>query len=428
VNRYYYVWYGTSILYAPPMDLSTSPYIKASFSFRHHWWANYGGATGQDGYIEVSVDGGISYPYIIGEWHHNDPGEETASYTLDMNFAAGYSDVRFRLRIYNGNDWYWEVDDIVVEAAWGTLIWGLGDASGIVSIVNVEPTIHNGPTSGYLTESGIFDFVGYKILDPALWEKTEWFAYKWDFDDGTGSDWIYKGSLAPPKLDILVMHSWDSGQLGIVQPMLASLDIVGSVAYWDFFNTQTAPTLSYMLDFDVLMWASNWAWLASWWDALKRQMGDAMADYMDLQRGGVVTWMATYDLSIYYGDVFALVGRYMDDDYGAFETETYPFGDGSGLVVHYPDHPVMKGKYVVDELTSQLIHSGDCDATDGGLRLASWSDGGAAIGVKELANGMRSVNYGGFGQSSGDIACLMRNAIAWTFRLSPREYELLFET
>ncbi|MCK4443988.1 MAG: hypothetical protein KAW09_05560, partial [Thermoplasmata archaeon] len=382
----------------------------------HFWWANYGGATGQDGYIEVSLDGGASWPHILGEWHHNDPGQETASYEFDMSFAAGYSDVRFRLRIYNGNDWYWEVDNIVIEAAYGTPIWGLGEASGAVTIVNIEPTIHNGPTSGYLLESGIFDFVGYKILDPALWVPTEWFAYKWDFDDGTGSDWVYKGSLAPPSLDILIMHSWDSGQLGVVVPMLESLDLVGSVTLWDFFSTQTAPTLSYMLDFDVIMWASNWAWLAPWWTTLKRTMGDNMADYMDLGRGGVITWMATYDLSPYYGDVFALVGRYIDDDYGAFEQEGYNFGTGNlPPTIHYPDHPVMKGKYEVKTLTSHLIYSGDCDGIDGGLRLASWSDGGAAVGVKELGNGMRSVNYGGFGQSSGDIAGLMRNAIAWAF-------------
>jgi hypothetical protein len=410
---YYYNDYSTSYLYSPSIDLSTKPYGQATFSFNHYWWADWSGAT-QDGYVEVSIDGGVTWTSII-EFHHNDPGEETASYTVPMNFAAGEPDVRIRLRFVSGYDWTWHVDNILIEAAAGEQIWGLGEASGIVTIVNVEPTIHNGPTSGSLIESGIFDFVGYKILDPALWEPTEWFAYKWDFDDGTGSDWIYKGSLAPPQLDILVMHSWDGGQLGGVQSLLNSLDLVGYVEYWDFFSTQTAPSLSHMLNFDVLMWASNWAWLAGWWDALKRQMGDGMADYMDLQRGGIVTWMATYDLSSFYGNVFALTGRYIDDDYGAFEQITYPFGDGSLGEIHYPDHPVMNAKYTVTSLTSALIHSGPCPTTTGGLRLASWSDGGAAVGVKELANGMRSVNYGGFGQSSGDIAGLIRNAIAWVY-------------
>jgi hypothetical protein len=410
---YYYNDYSTSYLYSPSIDLSTKPYGQAQLSFNHYWWANWGGAT-QDGYIEVSIDGGVTWTAII-EFHHLDPSEETASYTVPMHFAAGEPDVRLRLRFVSGYDWTWHVDNLLLEAAAGEQVWGLGEASGIVTIVNVEPTIHNGPTSGHLFESGIFDFFGYKITDPALWEPTEWFAYKWDFDDGTGSDWIHKGSLAPPQLDILVMHSWDGGQLGIVQPMLESLDLVGTVEYWDFFSTQTAPSLSYMLDFDVLMWASNWAWLYSWWDALKRQMGDAMADYMDLQRGGVVTWMATYDLSSFYGNVFALVGRYIDDDYGAFEAITYPFGDGNLGDIHFPDHPVMKAKYTVESLTSGLIHSGPCPTTTGGLRLASWTDGGAAVGAKELANGMRSVNYGGFGQSSGDIAGLMRNAIAWVY-------------
>jgi hypothetical protein len=409
---YYYNDYSTSYLYSPSFDMSTKPYAQAALSFDHYWWADWSGAT-QDGYVEVSIDGGVTWTTII-EFHHNDPGEEVASHEANMHFAAGEPDVRIRLRFVSGFDWTWHVDNLVVEAAAGEPIWGLGEASGVVTIVNVEPTVHNGPTSGQMTESGVFDFFGYKIQDPALWEPTEWFAYQWDFDDGTGSDWIYKGSLAPPQLDILVMHSW-GGELSSFQNAFESLDLVGNVEYWDFFSTQSAPSLSYMLDFDVLVWASNWAWLAGWWTALKREMGDAMADYMDLQRGGVITMMATYDLSSFYGDVFALVGRYVDDDYGAFEQLIYPFGAGNLGEIHYPDHPVIKGKYEVQTLTSALIHSGNLDTTDGGTRLASWSDGGAAIGVKELANGMRSVNYGGFGDTSGDYSGFLRNALAWVY-------------
>jgi hypothetical protein len=142
-----------------------------------------------------------------------------------------------------------------------------------------------------------------------------------------------------------------------------------------------------------------------------------MADFMDQTQGGVITFMATYDYSIFYyppTDIFGLLGRYIDDDYGAFEKVYYPFGDGDLGTVYYPDHPVMQG---VDELRSSLIHSGDYSMTAGAVKLADWDDGNTAIGVKELPNGARSVNlgWGSFepGINMPDTETLITNAVRW---------------
>ena len=87
-----------------------------SLSFWHFWDADYSGAQ-QDGYVRGSIDGGATFPYLIDEFHHNDPGEETAVKYYDISsWANGQSDVMIRFDIYNDNDWYWRIDDFNVSA------------------------------------------------------------------------------------------------------------------------------------------------------------------------------------------------------------------------------------------------------------------------------------------------------------------------
>jgi hypothetical protein len=64
-----------------------------------------------------SIDGGESFPYLIDEFHHNDPAEETAVKTYDISsWADGQAEVMIRFDIYNDNDWYWRIDDFNVSA------------------------------------------------------------------------------------------------------------------------------------------------------------------------------------------------------------------------------------------------------------------------------------------------------------------------
>jgi hypothetical protein len=215
--------------------------------------------------------------------------------------------------------------------------------------------------------------------------------------------------------------SGNSGtNINALNSAITNSPLVGNLDHWNFFQQQSSPGLATMMNYDVVMFFSNYATFTSWYTTARTDIGNELADFQDAG-GGVITGMATYDLSSFYGDLFSLLGRYIDDDYGAFEKEVYPFGAGNLGDIHEPSHPVMED---IGGLSAQLIHSGDQDVTIGGggmaagmdgLRLASWTDGGAAIGVKELTNGARSVNYGGFAQTTGDYDQFIHNALAWSW-------------
>src|SRR3970282_1654650 len=145
-------------------------------------------------------------------------------------------------------------------------------------------------------------------------------------------------------------------------------------------------------------------------------IGDRLADYMDLTGRGVITLMATYDNSPFYGELFTLLGRYHEEDYGAFEKTQYIF-EAHGLgTVYQQNHPLMSA---VTQLSTPNIASGDYPLTARAQLIADWDNGNSAIGVKELPNGARSVNVGAFSGTSttamgGDAVRFLRNAITWS--------------
>jgi hypothetical protein len=109
-----YGYPNSGYLDSPVLDCSGKSGIN--LSFWHFWQANYGGAS-QDGYVRGSTDGGATFPYLIDEFHHNDPSEETAVKTHDISsWANNQEQVMIRFDIYNDNDWYWRIDDFNVTA------------------------------------------------------------------------------------------------------------------------------------------------------------------------------------------------------------------------------------------------------------------------------------------------------------------------
>jgi len=87
-----------------------------SLSFWHYWKADYSSGD-QDGYVRGSTDGGNTFPYLIDEFHHNDPSEETAVKEYDISsWADGQENIVIRFDVDNQNDWYWYVDDVNVTA------------------------------------------------------------------------------------------------------------------------------------------------------------------------------------------------------------------------------------------------------------------------------------------------------------------------
>ena len=432
---WYWYDYGENVhtLQGPSWDLSgvdlTSEVVRASLSWDQYWsaWYSdfYGSMAYQDGYVQVSTDNFATYE-VVKEFHDQDPREEQATYSVDLTGYAGASNFRVRFTIQGYLDGWWHVDNVDVYAEWGTPIHGLGSASTSIEVNNVAPQVYGGPTSGLTGEAIPFNFADYKVDDPTLWDpktgawnptSTEWFAYRWNFDDGTMSDWNYMGTLEVPKLKVLVFHTFSFGTGDAFFNFVRNIDVVGQVDQVDFLqmNPANLPTVDDMLGYDVIIFGTYYGTFSSSYDIARREIGNRLAEYMDMG-GGVITLMATYDNSPYYGDLFTLLGRYTDEDYGAFEKTTYPFGAAGLGTVYQSDHPVMRG---VTRLTSPAIHSGDYPLTAGAELLADWDDGNSAIGVKELSNGARSVNIGSFPWGvagypvGGDAAKLLRNAFTW---------------
>lgn len=98
-----------------------SPVINCSskagvtLSFWHYWLANYPNAT-QDGYVRGSIDGGVTFPYLIDEFHHNDPDGEIAVKSYSLEWADNQAEVVIRYDVYNMDDWYWAIDNFKIEA------------------------------------------------------------------------------------------------------------------------------------------------------------------------------------------------------------------------------------------------------------------------------------------------------------------------
>jgi hypothetical protein len=406
---------GESYLYSPMFDLSGAN--SATVSFRHYWWADYSGAS--QAYVEASIDGGLTYPYLIARFYGG-TNDGPAVRSFDSLDIAGSSTVMLRFHYHSADDYGWWIDDLVVSGTAGRLVWGLGEVWGQTAVANVPPTIVGGPAKGDFNEAVPFTIAGMVISDPAIMQPTEWFAYKMNFDDGTPTQWVYKGTLAPPKQDILIIHSQcysgDScAELMSIVNMLNSMDLVGSVTTFNFFSSLSAPDITYMEQFDVIMFMSNWAYYSyPPYDAARIVIGNNMAQYLDDHAGGIVTMMATYDISSGSGEIFSLLGRYIDQQYGPFKKEVYNFGNAYfPPTIHFPDHPVMKG---VGRVESNVIFSGDQKTTPGGIRLASWNSGGAAVGVKDINNdGRRSCAINAYtgGYAGAGAPTLMRNCIGW---------------
>jgi hypothetical protein len=380
------------------MDL-TAPIKRVTLKYTHSWQANDPTSPPprfQDGLVEVSSDD-FATSTLVAEYHHLAPATDQGTRTFDISQFAGVSNLRVRFSIRGFDDWWWHVDNVGVQTEWGTIVAGLGSGSTQITVNNVAPTIYGGPSSGLTNEATSFAFNGYKINDPTLWDPTtgawnpaptEWFAYRWNLDDGTMSPWLNTGTLEVPKLKVLVLNTLSFGTGDAFLNMIRGIDLVSQLDQVDFLYLapDQLPSLSTMLQYNAVIIATNYAIFSSTFDLTRRTIGDRLADYQDLG-GAVITFMATYDLSGSYGELFSLLGRYMDEDYGAFEKTTYLFQAAALGQVLQPDHPVMKG---ITRLTSPLISSGDYALTSGAQLLARWDDGNAAVGVKERPNGARS--------------------------------------
>ena len=98
---------------SPVLDCSGKQGI--TLSFWHDWKADYTSGD-QDGWVRGSVDGGNTFPYLIDEFHHNDPPQESGVKTYDLSWANNQDQVMLRFEVYNDNDWHWYIDDVNMSA------------------------------------------------------------------------------------------------------------------------------------------------------------------------------------------------------------------------------------------------------------------------------------------------------------------------
>ncbi|HEV8595568.1 MAG TPA: hypothetical protein VGR51_08580 [Thermoplasmata archaeon] len=429
---------GDSYLTTPSFDLTGFTALR--YDAYHNWAGDYPSGN-SNGYLQASIDGGATFPYELHAFHHNNPGR-FAGQLQELSFdVGGQSDVRLRYYYQSNDDWWWFFDNIVITGVVGRVINGLGSANGVVSIANVPPTMAGGFSNALRTEAQALEFGGFRIADPALMEPSEWFAYRFNMDDGSPSDWVYRGSLAPPKLSILIVHTiclgpinggcnaGGSGQYDQLRNALLGMDLVGQVDGFNFINypfLPTAPSLSLMMQYDVIIVATNWAYFSyAPFNLARQQVGDRLADYVDSGRGGVLSMMCVYCTSG-GNDLFSIRGRYMDDLYGPFKRANYVFPGASGINVlsQGQDHDIMVG--VGSDVGSSFIHDGkDPIAVGGnnaaagttGVLLAEWAaDGNTAVGVKELNNGVHTVHFGGWHAPVGaDWRQLVRNMIGFAY-------------
>ena len=100
---------------SPVLDCSGKSGI--TLSFYNYWKADYTSGD-QDGYVRGSIDGGSTFPYLIDEFHHNDPPlDDEVKYYDISSWADGQAQVMVRYDAWNDNDWYWYIDDFIVNAA-----------------------------------------------------------------------------------------------------------------------------------------------------------------------------------------------------------------------------------------------------------------------------------------------------------------------
>ncbi|HEV8593970.1 MAG TPA: DUF4082 domain-containing protein [Thermoplasmata archaeon] len=410
------------------------------------------GQTFDQRWVELSTNNGGSWTIV--PW--GPAGSTTAlsrsyqrwyRYTFDISAYSTASSLLVRFRFNSGDSVLnafrgWFIDDVRIGSPVPpNVVNGVGSADGSVTIANVPPLIGGGFADAFRLEGQTLEFKGFTIQDPALFEPTEQFSWAMDLGDGSplvDGGWHNLGSLAPRRSSVLVIHTLCNVGLGGgcpffqgLQTALLASDTVSSVAGWNYIDNNgaggipTAPALSLMLQFDVIIVSTNFAYLAfPPFNLARQQVGDRLADYVDAGRGGVLTTMAVYDVSATAGDVFSLLGRYIEDDYGAFEKTTYDFVAFTALgVVYDSEHPLFDG--VGTAVATITISPGDMPVTASGrgqasgvagTLLADWPDGGSAIGAKELLNGERTAHIGVFwpsGPAGSGGARLLRNAIGW---------------
>jgi len=416
------------ILRSPSIDLSavdlTADFYSVTYSATHNWQAN--GVPGppgcvapptrptvyQAGWIEASNDG-FGSSTLLRFWEHLNPGVFTGTLAFDITaLAAGQTNVQIQYRMLQCDDVWWWLDNFLVSATWGSVIDGLGEEVVDPPVLNVEPVALNLPVGANGPEAGLYTFSGIRISDPAAGAPTETFAYRVVFDDGTSSPWVLKGNLVP-QFRVLIVHSLcgvagqTCAEVVAVRNAFQAIGPFVTVNTYDMILPQpSAPSLTTMLTYDMVVVVTLFAFLAGpnlpLWVTARTLVGNNLADYQDLTGRGVLTYGdALHNLGTTpAGTNWKILGRYLNDDYSAFEIADTANTPTTQLGQIFITHPTLAGinpptlSNNVRSATSALTIGGGSPNVVGqnGVLIANWANGATALGFKTLNNGARSVN------------------------------------
>lgn len=171
----------------------------------------------------------------------------------------------------------------------------------------------------------------------------------------------------------------------------------------EVFDLSRAPTLAELRPHDVVLTTNNWTWAFGGINPV--ELGNVLADYVD-GGGKVVVGNYGYDFSMW-----AIQGRFMDQDYGPFGRATADLGYPVTLDAYLQEHPIMQG---VTDLAETAIHQ-DPLALASATLVASWSDGTPLVAAKPRVVGVNLLLSMGAGYArwSGDVPTLLHNILVW---------------
>ncbi len=93
-------------LISPVIDCSSETEVLLTYE---HYYSDYD--SGDFAYVDISLDGGISYIANVVTYSANNRGFESFDIS---SWVAGKSNVRIRFRYVGNNDWFWYLDEVHV--------------------------------------------------------------------------------------------------------------------------------------------------------------------------------------------------------------------------------------------------------------------------------------------------------------------------
>jgi hypothetical protein len=171
----------------------------------------------------------------------------------------------------------------------------------------------------------------------------------------------------------------------------------------EVYTGSGAPDLSTLLPYDVVLTNDNRQWIPGGIDPV--ELGNVLADYIDAG-GKVVVANYAYDYA-----QWAILGRFLTQDYGPFERATTDLDYPVTLGTFDAAHPIMQGVSTVEE---DALHQ-DQTVAAGATLVASWDDDTPLVAAKPAVVGLNLLPSLGNGDHlwSGDVPTLLHNSIVW---------------